>query len=264
MLRDGIARYRDHEGKNGRPLAWKIVIEEIVMCDNTAHGYGKDGQFPEFKEEALRRFAQNVSLLTEDKLADIEIFLKEKGYLSDAQMDDCSWSLPAALALSSVFSQHDLPKKHLDGLGGAYEAVFQAESGPDWARGHHDIEIEPIDGKPVARVKRDAVIFPFEVSDIKAEKRRMAHKSHRTFGYCVGDPISGIMVFLRDEVTRKVDIMNITRAAFPSRVSGAATAFEASTVQPVKLEELKRLPEEMRTLRPKSLTFRRISNGHED
>ena len=241
-LRDALARYRDMEGRNLRPLPWKSVLDRILMADATRHEYPEDGSLPEFKEEALRRFASGTSVLSEDKLDDLRTFFTAEGYLQTRDMEAAGWSLPAALALSALFARKALPEGHLDALNGEYEAVFQPEAGPDWVRTCHDLTITPVEGTPVAKVTRGTITFPHEVSDIAAAKRQKAHKIHRSTGYCAGDALSGIMLIVRDDIIEKAELINITRLVPGTKTNGAGE-FEAEVTVPRELEEVSALQE---------------------
>lgn len=87
-VRSALIAYKNSQGDNGRALPWKAVINRILMSQKTAHHYPEDGSEPEFREEALRRFAKAMSLPTPDKLEDIKAFLVEKRYLSQAALNN--------------------------------------------------------------------------------------------------------------------------------------------------------------------------------
>ena len=235
-LRDALARYRDMEGRNLRPLPWKTVLDRVLMADVTRHEYPEDGTLPEFKEEALRRFALNMSVLSEDKLDDLRSFLTAEGYLQDSDMEAAGWSLPTALALSSLFTRAAAPGDHLEALKGEYGTVFRPVGGLDWVRSCHDLSITPVDGMPVAKVMRAAITFPHEVSDIAEAKRKAARKIHRSTGYCAGDPLSGIMLVIRDDVVGRTELINITRLASDAGGKDSVTGFEAAVSTPQALE----------------------------
>ena len=56
-LRRALHNYRISMGRNAQVLSWKVVLDRLLLCPATAHGYPEHGAEPEFKEEPLRRFA---------------------------------------------------------------------------------------------------------------------------------------------------------------------------------------------------------------
>jgi hypothetical protein len=74
------------------------------MHPDTTHVFPEDGSFPEFKEEALRRFAAGTSILTPDKLEDIRVLLTKERFLKPKELEDDPEDIEEALALHSYLS----------------------------------------------------------------------------------------------------------------------------------------------------------------
>lgn len=103
----GLHAYRVLKAANGRLLPWKAVHRDLLMAEKTAHSFPEDGGLPEFKEEALRRFAKGESTLQPDKLEDVWLFLIEAGVVgrneleADAGVNEEALAVHAYLASTS-------------------------------------------------------------------------------------------------------------------------------------------------------------------
>ena len=85
-IRSRLVAYRYKKGNNGRPRPWKGVLYDILLCPDTDHVFPEDGSHPEFKEEALRRFAAGTSILTPDKIHDLRVFLAKEHFLKAIEL----------------------------------------------------------------------------------------------------------------------------------------------------------------------------------
>lgn len=74
-LRRGLHAYRVLKAANGELRPWKAVMDDVLLSPATECVYPKDGTKPDFREEALRRFAEGENLLLPDKLEDVRRFL---------------------------------------------------------------------------------------------------------------------------------------------------------------------------------------------
>jgi hypothetical protein len=86
-LRRALNDYRVIKGREGRLMPWKAVLNRLLMSGVTAHQYDADGNEPEFKEEALRRFATGMSTLQRDKLEDLWKFLVDQRMIAANELD---------------------------------------------------------------------------------------------------------------------------------------------------------------------------------
>lgn len=88
-LRRGLIAYRLMKASNGRPLPWKSVLDHILHSEKTAHDPPRHGKEEgEFKQEALRRFANGQNSLMHDKLEDVWLFLVEKHVLGRNELEE--------------------------------------------------------------------------------------------------------------------------------------------------------------------------------
>jgi hypothetical protein len=87
-LRRGLHAYRVLKAANGHLRPWKAVIDDLLLSPATQSVYPKDGQKPEFREEALRRFAEGGNLLLPDKLADVGRFLVAARVVTPEELEE--------------------------------------------------------------------------------------------------------------------------------------------------------------------------------
>ena len=84
----GLHSYRVMKAVNGRLPPWKSVLDYLLLSPETSYQYPKDGSEPEFKEEALRRFAAGTSTLEAAKMADVASFLIAERVLTQGELSD--------------------------------------------------------------------------------------------------------------------------------------------------------------------------------
>lgn len=127
-LRRSLNNYRLSMGRNARLLSWKVVLDRLLLCPATAHAYPKDGAEPEFKEEALRRFAGRTSTLQPDKLQDLKLFLIAEKFLREDELDDRPDTLRGLLvAQSYLASRTPEAGLSLDLTEGVYRATRESD-----------------------------------------------------------------------------------------------------------------------------------------
>lgn len=106
-IRRGLNAYRIAKARNGRLLPWKALTHAILMSEVTEHAYPEDGDEPEFKEEALRRFANGSQVLQPDKLADLQAFLIHHRMLSEDEFGKESSLMAEAKSVQSLLGADD-------------------------------------------------------------------------------------------------------------------------------------------------------------
>src|SRR3546814_460281 len=77
-IRIAINKYRITNVNNGRMVSWSRVRDDITNSDINIDRYFEDDAALAFKQEALRRFAANESVLELDTLKDLTQFLLNK------------------------------------------------------------------------------------------------------------------------------------------------------------------------------------------
>lgn len=128
-IRSRLVAYRYKKGQNGRPRPWKGVLYDILLCPDTAHVFPEDGSLPEFKEEALRRFAAGTSILTPDKIHDLRLFLVKEHFLKEKELDDAPYDIEEALTLHGYLaSNSEGARDVLAKLTGSYVAEFRSDA----------------------------------------------------------------------------------------------------------------------------------------
>ncbi|MFK4445219.1 hypothetical protein ABH944_005435 [Caballeronia udeis] len=87
-LRIGLNLYRLSKAEGGKHPSWETVVINMMTSGVTDDEFSIDGDEPELKPEALRRFATGFSVLAPDKLRDIKAFLIKEKIISDAPTSD--------------------------------------------------------------------------------------------------------------------------------------------------------------------------------
>lgn len=160
-LRSSLISYQMNMGESGRALPWKSVLHKILMSPATAHCYPKDGSNPEFKEEALRRFAKNISLPSIDKLEDIKTYLIKVKFLSEAEFNARTHDLEEMKVVHSYLAKDDENSKmKLEYSQGTYvserkgRAVLERSTlelkldpSGSFLRATDEYEVVPLEGK---------------------------------------------------------------------------------------------------------------------
>jgi hypothetical protein len=100
----GLHAYRVMKAANNRLLPWKTVLDHLLLSPETEYQYPEDGSEPEFKEEALRRFAAGTSTLEAAKLADVASFLIAKRVLTQGELSEDAGFMTEGLILHARFA----------------------------------------------------------------------------------------------------------------------------------------------------------------
>ena len=127
-LRRGLHAYRALKAKNNRLPAWKDVLDAILLSPVTAHEYAYSGDEPEFKEEALRRFAAGSSVLQSDKLSDVRRFLVGAGVFTNEEFAEDHDKIGEAAAIHARLA--NVSQSSVACLR-SLEQVYRAESRHD-------------------------------------------------------------------------------------------------------------------------------------
>lgn len=106
VLRRGLERFRHMNERCGRPLPWKTVIGLLLDCPSTTHEHLYMGNEPEFREEALRRFAKGKSTLLPERLADVKRFLIAQGVITVQDLQ--RQAAPAQITVDALLAQLSL------------------------------------------------------------------------------------------------------------------------------------------------------------
>lgn len=124
----GLHAYRLIRAANGKLLPWKTVHRDLLMSHKTAHKFPEYGRAPEFKEEALRRFALGQSTLQAEKLEDVRLFLMEKGVVKQEELSEEAGFMTEGLALHTHFaSDRERSAQRFSALSSSYRATRSSE-----------------------------------------------------------------------------------------------------------------------------------------
>jgi hypothetical protein len=104
-LRDRLARYRAFEGDNGRSRTWYAIAKDIRDFETPA--FKAEEPSTEVLAEALRRFTDQKHVLRPARLDAVAIFLKGKGYVSDADLTEVRADYEVALAAVAQMDNGD-------------------------------------------------------------------------------------------------------------------------------------------------------------
>lgn len=208
-LRARLCAYRAQRGVSGRMRPWKAVLDDILLSDATAHHYPEDGAMPEFKEEALRRFASGASVLSDDKLDDIYDFLVDQKYLAPDQMNEGIWDYSVALSLAQLFNQKS-GYAHWADLKGEYRSEVDTKSG--------DLKGFTRSGMTFSRIEKEEILeadhawFTWLYSEIPEEElqKKYGKQIRQQKGYGFPTVNGGLIVFFKDGMTGDVDVMLAT------------------------------------------------------
>lgn len=105
-IRSRLCFYKLHAGVNGKDIPLKSLHISILTSGVTANAFPENGSLPEFKEEALRRFMRGITArMGPDKLADVYLFLVNKGYLKEAEMrEEANFDIQQVLAFQAYMA----------------------------------------------------------------------------------------------------------------------------------------------------------------
>lgn len=124
----GLHSYRVMKAANGRLLPWKSVIDHLLMSPATVSSYPADGGDPDFKEEALRRFAAGSSTLEAAKMADVARFLIAEHVLTQDEMSENAGFMTEGLILHTHFAADpERAALRLSSLSTTYRATRNSE-----------------------------------------------------------------------------------------------------------------------------------------
>ncbi|MDF1600950.1 hypothetical protein PZ895_14400 [Mesorhizobium sp. YIM 152430] len=128
-LRDRLLLYRSATRQGGRKRQWEAIARDIVDADSVPHAfYERETSFKALGE-ALRRFAAGKQVLTEERAEALAAFLREKRYLTDADLEESDAPVQALLGLSAFFGRDGQDDKAFDPVCGAYVALSTGTTG---------------------------------------------------------------------------------------------------------------------------------------
>jgi len=209
-IRSRLCAYRAQQGDGGRARPWKAVIDDILMSEVTAHQYPEDGSNPEFKEEALRRFAAGTSIPSQDKLEDIQALLTEKKFLSNEALTEGVWDYSMALSLRSLFGEAARGKDFLQALRGNYRSEVAVKKGMLDGTARYDLAIEPVTDEGMMKLKQSW--FKWLFGDVKEMETQRKYddqiRSQNGFGFPAGS--NEVTMFFKDGLTGKMDVFVLT------------------------------------------------------
>lgn len=126
-LRDRLLRYRSETRMGGRKRPWHQVALDIADAECVPRSfYDREDDFAVLGE-ALRRFAAGTQVLSRERLDATTSFLKEKGYVTDADLEQAEAPVQILHGLAAFFGDGSLPDPQA--LCGDYLAARHAPGG---------------------------------------------------------------------------------------------------------------------------------------
>ena len=208
-LRARLCAYRAQAGVNGRMRPWKAVLDDILLSDATAHHYPEDGSLPDFKEEALRRFASGVSVLSEDKLQDIYDFLLDQKYLTEDQLADGIWDYSVALSLAQVFNQKSGYHYWAD-LKGCYRSEVDTKRHALKGFTRSDLTFTRVDAEEVLEAGHAWFTWLYDRLPEEEFHKKYGDQIRRLKGYGFPTVNGGLIAFFKDGMTCDVEVLLCT------------------------------------------------------
>jgi hypothetical protein len=108
-LRDRLLRYRSETRIGGRKRPWHQVAMAIADAESVPRAfYDKEDDFAVLGE-ALRRFGAGTQVLSRERLDALSAFLKEKGYLTETDLEQADAPVQVLHGLAAFFGNGSLP-----------------------------------------------------------------------------------------------------------------------------------------------------------
>ncbi|MBL4836524.1 MAG: hypothetical protein JKY34_03015 [Kordiimonadaceae bacterium] len=234
-IRSRLCAYRAQQGDGGRARPWKAVLNDILMSEETVHNYPEDGSNPEFKEEALRRFASGTSLPSQDKLEDIQTLLVEARFLSHEALTDGVWDYAIALSLRSLFGEATRGKDLLKAFSGDYRSEIAVKKGELEGTARYDLSIKPVEDEGMMRLRQSWFKWLYgDVAEMETQRKYDDQiRSQNGFGFPADS--GEVTLFFKDGLTGKMDILTLTDMAVYDGENSVDWFFAAKvnqTIQP--------------------------------
>lgn len=86
LIRRRLNNYRIAKRQGPKPLPLKTFLHKLLISGVTKEVYPENGDEPDFKEEALRRFQKNTQHTDDDKVFAIQQFLIHEKFLKEKEL----------------------------------------------------------------------------------------------------------------------------------------------------------------------------------
>lgn len=205
-IRTRLCAYRAQNGNNGRPRPWKSVLNDILMSEKTAHCYPEDGSEPEFKEEALRRFAAGTSIPSLDKVEDIQALLVEQKYLTKESLEEGVWDYSVALSLRNLFGEAKYGRDLTKAFQGEFLAEIPEEQGDLQGTARYELTVNAVDRENILELKMSWFKWLYGDAEKMKSQKKYDEQIRIQDGYGFLSNNSEITIFFKDGFTGKMDI----------------------------------------------------------
>lgn len=171
-IRSGLRRYRSLNKHGGRLPSWRQVRDDIANSDSNLEKYDADDAELAFKEEALRRFAENISnALGVERLRDVARFLLDEELLTFDALHEERQDLAAFLAMHEYFAND---YEGVPDLVGAFTGTFTFKAPSDVTVTLH--LMPDVSGK---YVRVEEIVQTEQVAERTNAQRRYPHRRPR-------------------------------------------------------------------------------------
>lgn len=215
-LRRGLIAYRVARAANGRLRPWKVVLDDLVLSKETSLSYGKEGQPPSLREEALRRFAKGESVLPAATLDDLRRFLIEARTVKPEEFE-VSTDDDAELLALRAFMANTTPeaKDRLRRFAARYAAATEPKNTLEWIT----LDLAPETSGDLVRVEeRYRRLVPEEQIQGRGTRALMREAVRRGYGF-LSTQLNLLHVFVRGASQRDrihyVEIAGLSDFASP-------------------------------------------------
>lgn len=127
-LRVALNNYRLFKARNGQLRPWQTVCDDIVFEPPEKGQPPKRGALPDFKGEALRRFANGTQVLEAERLLQLNQFLIRQRLLGKDEMQEGPEELRGLLMTHGYIGNQSLTATlSLEKLGSAYATTARTQ-----------------------------------------------------------------------------------------------------------------------------------------
>lgn len=120
-IRVALNNYRLFNGRNGQLRSWQGVCDDLVLEDRKNSKTPRRKALPDFRGEALRRFANGTQVLEVDRLRYLREFLIRERFLAEDEMQEAPEEIRGLLiAQNYIASQSVTAALTLEKLEGLY------------------------------------------------------------------------------------------------------------------------------------------------
>lgn len=175
-LRSALRRYRTISKHGGRMPSWRQVRDDITTSVSNMDKYEEDDSELDFAEEALRRFAAEITVLGVERLRDVTRFLLDEELLTPESLQEDRQDLAVFLAMHEYFAND---YEGIPDLVSAFSGIFTCRSdGVSDAKGGQTISLHLTPDASGKFVRVEEVVQSERIADAARDLERYSHGHH--------------------------------------------------------------------------------------